>query len=79
MAETISSLTMNAFVCSVKSYLEVSSRDCLVASNKRVHLLFGSWFIGTSQTRTETRGKMFEKTSFQVRDRPIQRTETRQG
>ena len=35
---------MNMLVCSVKSYLEVSSRDYLVASDKRVRLLFGSWF-----------------------------------
>ena len=45
IAATISSLVINAFVCSsMKSYSVVGSRDCLVASDKHNHLLFGSWF-----------------------------------
>ena len=70
---------MNAFVYTVKSCLEVSSRDCLIASDKRFRLLFRSWFRNP-QKRTETRGKKFlKKTSFQVRAGPVKRTETRQG
>ena len=38
------SLAMNVFICSVKSYSEVSSRDHLVTSDKQVRLLYGSWF-----------------------------------
>ena len=33
----------SAFVCSVILYPELSSRDCHIASDKRIHLLFGSW------------------------------------
>ena len=47
-------IAMSAFVCSVKSYLEVSSGDYLVARDKRVSLLFGSWFRNPPK-RTETR------------------------
>ena len=40
---------MNVFVCSVKSHLEVSSRDYCIASDERTRLLFGSWFeLGVS-------------------------------
>ena len=56
-------LAMNVFIYSVKSYSEVGSRDYLVASNKRVRLLFGSWFRNPSK-RTETRGKKFLKKNF---------------
>ena len=36
--KTRSSLVMNAFVCSVMSCSEVSSRGCLVANDQHVHL-----------------------------------------
>ena len=36
--KTRSSLAMNAFVCSVMSHSEVSSRDCLVGSDQHVRL-----------------------------------------
>ena len=39
VAESISSLAMNTFVCSVKSYLEVGSRDYIVASKEFVFYL----------------------------------------
>ena len=55
---------MNAFFCSAKSYLEVSSRDYLVASDKP--LLFGSYFKNPGKGQ-KLRGKKFlKKTSFQV-------------
>ena len=46
VAGTILSLAMNAFVCSVNSYLEVGtcSGDYLAANDKHIHLLFGSRF-----------------------------------
>ena len=44
VTKTISLLVMNRFVCNVKSYSEVSSRDYFVASDKGIHLLFGSGF-----------------------------------
>ena len=49
---------MNAFVCSVKSYSEVGSRDYLVASDKRIstYLEVG---LETTKKTTETKGKMF--------------------
>ena len=56
----VSSLAMNAFVCSVKSYLEVSSRDDFVASDKRVCLLFGSWFRNPPR-KNRNYGKKFLK------------------
>ena len=34
----------NAFVCSVIPYSEVTSNDYLIASDKCIHHLFGSWF-----------------------------------
>ena len=74
---TISSLAMNVFICSVKSYSEVSSRDYLIASNKRVRLLFGSWFRNSPKKNRNKRKKVSGKTSFQVRAGPVKRTETR--
>ena len=44
VADTILWLAMNAFIYSMKAYLEVGSRDYLVTSDRRVCLLFGSWF-----------------------------------
>ena len=64
IAKTISSLEMNALICSVKWYSEVSSWDYLVASDKCVCLLLGSWFRNPPK-RTET------KTSFQVTAGPV--------
>ena len=78
VAETVTSLAMNVSVCSVKLCSEVSSRDCLVASDKCFCLLFESWFRNPSK-RAETREKSFWKTSSQVRAVPVKRTETRQG
>ena len=49
---------MNAYVCWVKSYTEVSSRDYLAATDTHVRLLFGSWFRNPPKG-TETRGKSF--------------------
>ena len=67
------------FICCVKSYSEVGSKDYLIASDKRVCLLFGSW-LGNPLERTETRGKNFwRKSLFQVRAGPVKGTETRQG
>ena len=60
------------------SNLEVSSRDNLVTSDKRIRLLFGSWFRNP-QKGTKTRGKFLKKISFQVRAGPVKKTETRQG
>ena len=51
VAKTILSLVMNLFVCSVKSHLEVSSRDYLVASDERVRLLFVSWIRNPKKNR----------------------------
>ena len=61
VAETISLLVMKAFVCGVKSYLEVGNRDYLIASDKRIHLLFLEVGLETPQKRTETKGKKFLK------------------
>ena len=44
VAETILSLAMDVFDFSVKSHLEVGSRDYLVASDKHIRLLFRSFF-----------------------------------
>ena len=58
IAETVSLLTMNAFVCSVLSYSEVSSADYLVANDECVCLqcaievkcaVFGSYFRNNSK------------------------------
>ena len=78
IADTISSLAMSAFVCSVKSYSEVRSRNYLIASDKRVHLAFGSWFR-TPKKEQKPGEKVFEKSSFQVRAGPIKMTVTRQA
>ena len=69
---------MNAFVCSVKSYSEVGRRNYLVASDKRVRLLFGNWFRNPPKEH-KLGGKLSEKTSFQVRAGPVKRTETKHG
>ena len=61
----ILSLVMNTYVCNVKSYSEVSSGGCLITSDKRVQLLFGSWFR-TLPKRTESRGKVSEKVHFKL-------------
>ena len=60
VAETISFLVMNAFVCSVKSYLEVGSKDCLVANDERI-IFYLKVGLETPPKRTETRGKSFWK------------------
>ena len=52
---------MNVFVCSVQSYSEVSSKDYLIASNKHIHLLFGSWFRNPPKKQ-----KLGEKVSEKV-------------
>ena len=76
-AVTILSPAMNAYICSVKSRSEVSSRNCLVASNKLCCLLYRNWFRNPS--KTETRGKKFlKKNSISSRNGPMKRTETRQ-
>ena len=54
---------MNAVVCSVKSYSEVSSRDYLIVGNKHICLRFESWF---KKKNTETKGKSFEKPHFKL-------------
>ena len=58
---------MKAFICSVKSYLELSSRDCIVTSDKRIPLLhvFGGWFRNPPKQQKLVE-KVFGKTSFQV-------------
>ena len=77
VAKTISLLVMNAFICSVKSYLEVSSRDYLVASNAFVfYLEIG---LVNPPKRTETRGKSFWKNFDPSKEGPVKSTETRQG
>ena len=56
IAETISSIAINTVICSVKSYLEVSSRDFLIVSDVFVFYLE----VGLKPPkRTETRGKSF--------------------
>ena len=60
VAETFWLLAMNAFVCSVKSYLEVSSRDFLLASDKHVVLVFGSWLEILQKNRKQQK-KFLEK------------------
>ena len=76
------SLAIDVLVCSVKSYLEVSSRDYLGARDQRVCLLFGSWFR-TPTPRKKNRNcwktVIYEKKFISVRDGPVKRTETRQG
>ena len=62
---------MNVFVYSVKSYSEVGSRDYLVATNKRICLLFGSWFRNSPEKEQELGERGAEKTSFQVRAVPV--------
>ena len=76
-----SSPVPKAFVLSTKcfhlqcdSYFEVSCKHYLVASNKRVSLLFGSWFRNPPKKEQEL-GKRFLKNLFQVRNGPIKRTE----
>ena len=75
--KTRSTLAMNAFVGSVMSCSEVSSRGYLVASDQHVvcsvtsnlelkRVVFESWFRNPPK-RTETRGKkVLKKTSFRV-------------
>ena len=62
-------------------YSEVWSRDYLVASDKCIHLLFGSWF--RSPPKEEKLGgkiKVSGETSFHVGPYgPVRSTETRQG
>ena len=74
--ETISSLAMNAFIYSVKSCSEVSSTDCLVASENNFCPLFGS-SLETPQKEQKLGEKTCKKSSFQVRAEPVKRTETR--
>ena len=58
---------MNAFIYCVNSCSEVSSRDCLVASDKHFCLLFGSWFRTPPPPLPESRRKkILEKIPFQV-------------
>ena len=62
---------MNAFICSVKSYSQVSSRDYLVASDKHFRLLFGRWFrTPPPQKKNRKWGgeKFLKKNLFQVMD-----------
>ena len=81
----------NVFTCSVISYSEVSSKDYKISSLeiKCTHLqcdiiemkqvVFKSWFRNPTK-RTGPRGKkLLKRTSFQVRDGPVKRTELRQG
>ena len=68
--ETISSLVTKPFICSAKSCSAVSSRDCLITSNKRFVLLFGSWFRNP-QNEQKIGGDVSEKRSFQVRAGPV--------
>ena len=69
---------MNAFVYKVKSYSKVGNKDYLIARDKHVHLLSGTW-LRNPQKRTETRRKISKKSSFHVKAGPVKRTETRQG
>ena len=72
------SLAMNAFVYSVNSCSEVSSRDCIIASDKRFCLLFESWFRNPPKKEQKLGEKVSEKNFISSRDGPIKRTETRQ-
>ena len=56
-------------------YLEVSSKDYLIASDNHVRLLFGSW-LETPQSKQNLGEKFSGKTSFQFRAGPVKRTET---
>ena len=89
--KTRSSLAMNAFVGSVMSCSEVSSRSYLVASDQHVvcsvisnlevkRVVFWKVGLETTQKRTETRGKKFlEKNFILSRDGAVKSTQTRQG
>ena len=63
--ETISSLAINTFIYSVKWRSEVSSRDCLIASDKQFCLLFEILFR-PPQKEQKLGEKASEKTSFHV-------------
>ena len=76
VAKTSSLLAINSFVCSVKSYSEVSSRDYLITNDKHIHLLVGSWFRH-HQKEQKVFEIFLEKTSS--RDGHVKMTETRQG
>ena len=58
IAKTISSLAINAFICSVKSYLEVTSRDDLVAS-KNAFVFYLEVGLETPQKEQKLREKSF--------------------
>ena len=83
-------LATNVFTCSVTSYSEVSSKDYKISSLeiKCTHLqcdiiemkqvVFKSWF--RNPTKKQKLGeKLLKRTSFQVRDGPVKKAETRQG
>ena len=76
--KTRSSLATNAFVCSVMSCSEVSSRGCLVASDQHVRLQYDIEFGGETscilkvglenppKKKRNYQEKVSEKTSFRV-------------
>ena len=70
---------MNALVYSVNSCSDVSSRDCLIASNKLLCLLFGSWFRNPQKEQKLRENISEKKTPFHVRAGPVKWIETRQG
>ena len=61
-----------------KSDSKVSSKDYLIAGDKRVRLIFGSWFIIPPNKEQKLRKKVSLKSSISSRDGPVKRTETRQ-
>ena len=77
VAKTILLLAMNVFICSVKSYSEVSSRNYLVASDIRVRLVFGIWFRNPQKDQ-KLGERVAKKSWFHVRAGPVKRTKTRQ-
>ena len=79
-SQKCSSPAQNVFVCSVISYLEVSSRDYyLVAGNKRVSLLhvLGS-LLRNPPKKEQKLGKKFQQKFISSRDGPEKSKETRQ-
>ena len=59
-------LVMNLFVHKVRSFMEVSSRNYLFASDECVHPLLGSW-LRTHQERAQYKGEIcLERTLFQL-------------
>ena len=67
--------SVNAFVCSVKYYSKVGSRNCLVSGDKHDCLLFGTWFRNPKKGQ-KLGEKVSGKMSFQVRAGLVKRTET---